>query len=300
MCFWSEEKSVSMSRALFEKRYEQIGGRVVNVRPVRCIRVNTRRISSENLAKRLVGRGVKLSRIPFVSDGFYVRFSPFNLVSCPEYLLGLFFIQDAVSQIPAEVLGVSGGVVLDACAAPGGKSMQLACFADVVVSVDAQPARFEKFELNLIRMGHRNCLGYCCDVLDLSGCFDYVLVDAPCSGNYVLEQNWFSKNSLKRVQQRSEIQKELLSHVVQKCVKPGGVVVYSTCSLEPEEDEGVLQYVLDEVGGIELEEMDVNVGSPGLSEAFGVSFDPSLKYARRFWPHELGSIGFFVGRLRKR
>ncbi len=289
-----------MSRALFEKRYGQIGGSVVNVHPVRCIRVNTRRISSEKLALRLRARGVKLSRIPFVSDGFYVRFSPFNLVSCPEYLLGLFFIQDAVSQIPAEVLGVSGGVVLDACAAPGGKSMQLACYADVVVSVDAEPSRFEKFELNLIRMGHQNCLGYCCDVLDVSASFDYVLLDAPCSGNYVLEQNWFEKNSLKRVQERSVIQKKLLSHVLQYCVKPGGVVVYSTCSLEPEEDEGVLQYVIDEIGGCTLEQVGLDVGCPGLSEAFGVSFDPSLKNARRFWPGELGSIGFFVGRLRKR
>jgi len=288
-----------MSKALFEKRYDKIGGRIVNVRPPRCIRVNTKKISSKQLESRLADRGVKLSRIPFVSDGFYVRHSPFNLVSCPEYLLGLFFIQDAVSQIPAEMLAMSGGMVLDACAAPGGKSMQLACCADVVVSVDVDASRFEKFELNLIRMGHDNCLGYCCDVLDVKDCFDFVLLDAPCSGNYVLEQNWFEKNSLKRIVERTNIQKKLLSHVV-SLLNSGGVVVYSTCSLEPEEDEGVIQQVLDESGDISVEPLDISVGSKGLSEAFGMSFDKSLGNARRFWPDELGSIGFFVARLKKK
>ena len=133
------------------------------------------------------------------------------------------------------------------------------------------------------------------DVLEISKKFPYILLDAPCSGNYMLERNWIRKNSLKRIQERSDIQKRLISHLL-NLLESKGVLLYSTCSLEPEEDECVIQYALDNFD-VKLEKIDM-IGDPGLKNAVDTTFDKSMKYCRRFWPSKTKTIGFFVARLR--
>lgn len=280
---------------LFEQRYREFGGEIKRFHLQRSIRVNTIKISCNRLQQRLEKRGFVLKKIPFVDNGFYVVRSKHNLVSTPEYLLGLFYIQDAASQVPAYILDPKDDIVLDACAAPGGKTIQLASVAKVVVATEIDNERFKKLAYNLERLGISNCISYNIDVMRVKKKFPYILLDAPCSGNYMLEKGWLQKNTLKRIQERSDIQKQLISHLI-SLLDENGVLLYSTCSLEPEEDECVIQYALDNFN-VKLEKINT-IGDHGLQNAIGMSFDRSMSHCRRFWPSKTRTIGFFVARLR--
>jgi len=280
---------------LFEQRYREFGGEIKRFHLQRSIRVNTIKISCNRLQQRLEKRGFVLKKIPFVDNGFYVVRSKHNLVSTPEYLLGLFYIQDAASQVPAYILDPKDDIVLDACAAPGGKTIQLASVAKVVVATEIDNERFKKLAYNLERLGISNCISYNIDVMRVKKKFPYILLDAPCSGNYMLEKGWLQKNTLKRIQERSDIQKQLISHLI-SLLDENGVLLYSTCSLEPEEDECIIQYALDNFN-VKLEKINT-IGDHGLQNAIGMSFDRSMSHCRRFWPSKTRTIGFFVARLR--
>ncbi|MBU0498404.1 MAG: RsmB/NOP family class I SAM-dependent RNA methyltransferase [Candidatus Thermoplasmatota archaeon] len=282
------------SQTFFTQRYQEIGGSLERIVLQRCIRTNTLRISSNDLQKRLAKRGVHLQKIPFVKDGFYVSTSRFNLVSCPEYLLGLFYIQDAAAQLPVEMLNPLG-VVLDAFAAPGGKTSQLACYAPVV-AIEENKSRFQKLWNNLERLGVGNCIAYNMDFLEVTTGFEWILLDAPCSGNYMLEPGWVQKNSLERILERSYIQQQFMHHAL-SLLKKNGVLVYSTCSLEPEEDELVIQSALD-TQHVHLEPLSC-IGDPGVTVFQNYRFDPSMTLCRRIWPSKHQIIGFFMARLRK-
>tara|TARA_Y100000310_G_scaffold345776_1_gene469703 strand:+ start:7485 stop:8333 length:849 start_codon:yes stop_codon:yes gene_type:complete len=278
----------------WQKRYEEMGGDIQMIKLDKCIRVNTKKISAEKLKKRLEAKNVELERVPFVKNGFYVKSSRFNLVSSPEYLSGLFYIQAASAQVPVEVLKPEG-LALDAFAAPGGKTTQLAEYCDVI-AVDSKRERFEALQNNLERLGVANCIAYLMDFRAVNKTFKYILLDAPCSGNYMLEKHWIRRNTLKRVNERAEKQKAYIAHAI-SLLEKDGVLVYSTCSLEPEEDEFVIQYALDNFD-VKLEKFE-SFGEPGLTKVFGKDLDPSMKFCRRFWPHKTNTIGFFVARLRK-
>ena len=274
-------------------RYKEMGGEVKFIKPRRCIRVNTKKISVEKLKERLEKKHVELDKVPFLKNAFYVK-SKFNLVSSPEYLMGLFYIQDAASQIPAEVLNPKS-LTLDMCAAPGSKTTQL-CEKVSVIAVDSNKDRFKAIENNLERLGIDNCIAYLLDSREINKTFDYILLDAPCSGNYILEDDWLKKNNLKRIQERSYLQMELISKAI-SLLNKNGVLVYSTCSLEPEEDEFVIQFALDNFP-VKLEKIDCT-GDDGLTKIFGKKLDPTLKYCKRLWPYKTNTIGFFIARLRK-
>jgi 16S rRNA C967 or C1407 C5-methylase (RsmB/RsmF family) len=242
----------------------------------------------------LIKRGVVLERVPFTKNGFFVISSRFNLVSCPEYLLGLFYIQDAASQIPAEILHPRE-TVLDAFAAPGGKATQLATYADVI-AIDNNPLRMKKLFYNIQRLGINNIVAYVSNILDIKKKFDYILCDMPYSGNYMLEHDWTKKNNQERINARSKLQKQYISHEL-SLLNNEGVLIYSTCSLEPEENEYVINYALEN-HNIYLEKIDT-IGDEGLTNVFGRKLDPSLKYCRRLWSSKTHTIGFFIARLRK-
>ena len=278
---------------IFMQRYREMGEIPTFVKSKRAIRVNTNKISLEALQERLEKKEVAMQRIFFLKNAFWIK-AKFNLVSSPEYLLGLFYFQDAAAQIPVEVLNPKG-LVLDCCAAPGGKTTQLAEYC-TVIAVENNRERFVALENNLERLGIKNVIAYQMDLRDVKKTFDYILLDAPCSGNYALEENWMRKNSIKRIHERAERQKELLAHALSLLYKDG-VLVYATCSLEPEEDEFVIQFALDHFS-VKVEKIDC-IGDAGLTNIFGRTLDPSIKNCRRLWPHKTNTIGFFIARLRK-
>ncbi len=278
---------------IFTERYKEMGEKISFPKIRRSIRVNTKKISPSKLRKRLESRNIILEKIPFLKNSFYTK-SHFNIVSSPEYLLGLFYIQEAASQIPAEVLSPKG-LVLDACAAPGSKTTQLSEYCNVI-AVDNSKERFTSLTNNLERLDIDNCIAYLLDFRKVKKKFNYILLDAPCSGNYMLEEKWMKKNSLKRIQERSNLQKELISHAISLLSK-NGRLVYSTCSLEPEEDEEVIQFALDNFH-VKLEKIDC-IGTPGLTSFYKQKFDKTMKHTKRLWPHKTNTSGFFIGSLRK-
>lgn len=260
--------------------------------------------TNEELVARLESHGARLSRIGWLRNGFYVDERPFSLGASFEYLLGLYSIQEAAAQFPVEVLDPHPGeAVLDVCAAPGGKTTQIAAaMANIgaVVAVDVSRERLYALENNLERCGVTNCLAYWEDAnaMDFKGKqFDRVLLDALCSGNYVADRGWFSKRTLRDVGLNAERQRELLGTAV-KLLKPGGVLVYTTCSLEPEEDELNVRWLLDN-NDLKLEGIE-GPGSPALTEIFGDELNGEIAGCRRFWPDETGTQGFFVAKAVKR
>ena len=282
------------NHTFFSERYSQMQGSLKPIRIPRCIRTNTQKISSEELYTRLTKRGVHLKKIPFLTNGFSIHSPRFNLVSTPEYLLGLFYIQDAATQLPAELLKPHS-VTLDGFAAPGGKTTHLACYAPVI-AIENNLQRLDKLHNNLERLGIQNCITYHMDFLELQQHFSSILLDVPCSGNYMLEPNWITKNSLTRIQERAQTQKQYLTHAL-NLLKPKGTLIYCTCSLEPEENEMVLQHALN-THPISLEPINT-IGDPGLTHFEKHQFHDSMKHCRRLWPAKTNTIGFFIARMTK-
>jgi len=290
----------------FTTRYEELGQsfdfRKITLR--KSLRVNTLKIKEEELKKRLLKNGVKLEKILFVKNGHFYE-AKFSLGSTPEYLQGYYYLQEAASQIPAEELGpAEGEVVLDMAASPGSKTTQLAQLMNnkgVIVALDTDKKRLQSLQNNLERLSVTNTIVLKKDarhVADLGVKFDKILLDAPCSGNFCIEPNYFSVRTLNDLHQRSKLQKELLGAAI-KVLKPGGVLIYSTCSLEPEEDELVINWALSNSKDIELVELKTKLGDPGATNIFGEEINKDISKTRKFWPHKTGTEGFFVAKLRK-
>jgi NOL1/NOP2/sun family putative RNA methylase len=293
-----------MGAAFFLDRYRTMGHDLRgDERTRRAIRVNPLLTSREDFVGRLEGRGAKLTPIIWLRDGLYLEGGEASAGASFEYLLGLYSIQEAAAQFPVEVLAPAAGeIVLDMCAAPGGKTTQVATWMGnrgVIVAVDVRRDRLYALENNLERTNVENCVAYCGDaaVLNYGGTlFDRVLLDAPCSGNYVTDKVWFNKRSIWDVEANAVEQRRLLRAAV-GLLKPGGTLVYTTCSLEPEENEMNVQWLLEnhdvklgEVGG---------PGSPALTEVLGRSLSSEVAKCRRFWPEEMGTQGFFVAKVVK-
>lgn len=288
-------------KEFFIRRYEQLGWRYKDVELKPSIRVNTMNVEPEEVVARLESQGVRLGRIPFVENGFWVEKSRFSMGATAEYLLGLYSIQEAAAQIPVTVFSdLASKTVLDACAAPGGKTVQLADLMDGsggIVALDVARSRLPALANHLERCRVGNCVVYHLDarhVSQLNVMFDRVLLDVPCSGNFVTDRAWFERRTLKDVERNAGVQRQILAEAV-KVTKPDGEIVYSTCSLEPEENEVNMDWAARELN-LRIEEINCQ-GQNGLTSVLGKELDPSLTKCRRIWPEN--TQGFFVCRLKK-
>ncbi|MEE2526551.1 RsmB/NOP family class I SAM-dependent RNA methyltransferase [Hyphobacterium sp. HN65] len=212
---------------------------------------------------------------------------------------GHWWAQDAGAAIPARLLGArKGETVLDLCAAPGGKTMQLASTGADVTALDASPKRMKKVEENLERTGLKaSCVTDDGQVWGEDGSFDAILLDAPCSATGTLRRRpdaaWI-KNA-EDVQSLQPIQNALFRNAT-RLLKPGGRLVICTCSLQPEEGERWLESGLRRqeslvVDPIRPEEM------PGLEAA--ILENGSVRLTPALWPERGGIDGFFIARLKK-
>jgi 16S rRNA C967 or C1407 C5-methylase (RsmB/RsmF family) len=124
--------------------------------------------------------------------------------------------------------------------------------------------------------------------------FDRVLLDVPCSGNYVTDKDWFSRRTFKDVERNARRQRQILTEAV-KVVKDNGEIVYATCSLEPEENESNIDWTIGTLN-LQVEEIRCH-GEKGLTNVFGRKLDSSIEKCKRIWPGQ--TQGFFVCKLRK-
>jgi len=294
-----------MSSDVFLKRYARLGREVdPTIRTGPSLRVNTLLIDDAKLVARLTARGVLLEKIPFAKHGYWIRRSHFSLGSTTEYLRGLYYIQDASPQIPVQVLDPKpGDVVLDCCAAPGGKTTQLAQWMDnkgIIVAFEKNNDRIISLKSNIERCGVLNSLVFNADAASapsMGAIFDKILLDAPCAGNFASDPRWFEKRTVGDAKQNAPIQQRLLQAASQ-ALKPGGVMVYSTCSLEPEENEMMVDWAVRNLP-LHCVETGLSIGQEGITNPLGFTLDAQIKLTRRFWPEKDSNEGFFVARMVK-
>jgi 16S rRNA (cytosine967-C5)-methyltransferase len=215
----------------------------------------------------------------------------------PGYAEGAWWVQDAAAAIPALVLGVQPeAAVLDMCAAPGGKTMQLAAAGARVTAVDQSAGRLARVEENLARTGLRANLVKS-DARRVSGRFDAVLLDAPCSASGTIRRHPDLPH-VKGMADLSELltlQAELLDHGW-RLLKPGGRLVFCTCSLWPEEGEGQLANFLKRCPEAVVDAAALD--RPGI-EAGWHAPGGGLRLRPDFWAEAGGMDGFFIAALRK-
>ena len=214
-------------------------------------------------------------------------------------------------MLPAFFLNPQPGErVLDLCAAPGNKAAQAAVAMQsrgTVVANDINYKRMRAARQTFERLGLLNIATTICDAGNYpknSGLFDKVIVDVPCSCEGTSRKNIITKTnanvglSLKR----SQGQRAILRKAVLRC-RPGGRIVYATCTYAPEENECVVDTILREFGSDVVRLVPLVLDdfsySPGLTEWDGQQLDPSLKHAMRVWPHQNDSGGFFVALIEK-
>lgn len=292
------------SMNFFLERYEQLGEALAPPIELRqSLRVNTLKITDAVLIQRLSALGVSLEKIPFTRHGYYYS-SNFSLGAITEFLLGYFYLQEAAAQVPVELLDLNKeDIVLDMCAAPGGKTTQIAQVMQnkgAIIAIEKKRHRLISLKSSLERMGVSNTAAYLFDANDarfLGIEFDKVLLDAPCSGNFVTDRNWFNKKSFEGIQRMAEMQKSLIKSAL-SVLKKDGILVYSTCSLEPEENELNMEWMLKHFKVV-IEKTNLKIGSEGLTKVFGKKLDPYIANCRRFWPNKTKTEGFFIARIRK-
>ncbi len=272
----------------------------ISLRPLpKTIRVNTLKTTVAEMKKRM-----NLVPIPWCNEGFTTE--GHALGNSLEHFLGYFYMQGAASMIPPVVLDPKPGeLVLDMCASPGSKTSQIAAMmenAGLVVANDKEISRLKPLSLNLQRCGVSNALITFMEgrwFKDLK--FDRVLVDAPCSGIGTIRKSFKTIEMWNPNISRSMagVQKKLVSTGLE-CLKEGGTLVYSTCTLEPEEDEGVIDAVLERNPNVKLEKISLDIKrSDPVTEFDGKVYNPEVKKCLRLWPQDNDTEGFFVAKFRK-
>lgn len=267
----------------------------------KSIRVNTLKVKSLKL------KDFKLKQIPWHKDGFFISGKRTDLGNLPEHGLGYFYIQEASSMIPPLVLNPKeNDFVLDMAAAPGSKTTQMAAMMKnkgLVLANDVDHKRIISLNSNLQRCGVTNTVTTILEGRFFKNYqFDKILLDAPCSGTGTLRkspntiQDW-SQNIINRL---CGIQRQLIRTAFEN-LKEGGTIVYSTCTLEPQEDEGIVSYLLDQYDNAKLEKINVkNIKSSSpVLEFEGNKYNKEVKNCLRIWPQDNDTDGFFVAKIKK-
>lgn len=267
------------------------------------LRVNTSKISCEEF-ENIVPFPVK--RIPWTKNGYF--FTEDSRPSrCPYYQAGLYYLQEPSAMTPAACLPVSPGeYVLDMCAAPGGKATALGDWLNgqgLLVANDVSTSRARALLRNLELSGISNVFAANEPPARLAKAFPEffhkIILDAPCSGEGMfrkeeaLLRDWTPEKS----RELSEIQKELILLAVQM-LRPGGMLMYSTCTFSSCEDEEVISWLLEQCPEMSLVNLPEYEGfSPGIP-ALG-NGDPSLSRCVRIFPHKMNGEGHFLALLQK-
>ncbi len=271
------------------------------------IRVNTIKISVLDLKKRLEKKGNELESIEWIPYGFNVVKEGSNLGSSHEFLQGYYYLQNVASMFSAIILDPKpNDIVIDMCAAPGSKSTHLAQLMGnegILILIDKNTNRIPALEVNLRRMGITNSIVINMDAINLSDLnikADKILLDAPCTGEGLIRQDPSRKKSkqMKDIEKMSLIQKRLLTAGL-KALNSGGMLLYCTCTIAPEENELVINEILNKFNGFDIIEISKNYGMRGLTNVFGVDLLEDLKFSQRLYPHLHDTIGFYFCLIKK-
>lgn len=252
------------------------------------IRVNTLKISVNDFLALLVKEGIEFEQNIVVPECIKVghKGSVANLLGYKE---GYWMVQGVASSLVSNILGAEDDdVVLDICAAPGGKTAHIAAMMNNtgrILALDSNKKRLEKLEENLIRLGIENTSYIVKDAMKASftETFDKILVDAPCSNTGIFSKKpdakW--KKTIEDIEELSKIQYEILCNV-SKYLKSGGIMVYSTCSIELEENILVVHKFLQNNRDFVLEPFDIPYETEGTLQIIPSEFDMEGFFIAKF------------------
>jgi NOL1/NOP2/sun family putative RNA methylase len=249
-----------------------------------------------------------LEPVPFVQTGYYYKPEQAQPGKHPYHAAGLYYIQEPSAMFIAEQLAPSSGdLVLDLCAAPGGKTTQLAGMmgqGGLLVANEINAKRAKALSENIERLGIANAL-----VTNetperlaerFTGYFDKILVDAPCSGEGMFRKDedairfWSEEHVTACARQQHHILDSAY-----KMLKTGGTIVYSTCTFSPEENEQTIEDFLKKYPDIELQSIEKPDGIQDGRAEWSITRNPQLTKTARLWPHKLQGEGHFTAKLRK-
>lgn len=265
-----------------------------NSHPPTAVQVNTTRTTTAELMSQL--EGVAVEAHPWLPDCLLLSRTG-SLEELDAFQKGLFYVQDPASRLAVLALDPEPGMrVLDTCAAPGGKSFACAIRMEnrgEVISCDLHPHKKKLIQAGAGRLGLETIRPMTADARTVreewESAFDRVLVDAPCSGLGVIRK----KPDIRYRDQAAvldlpQVQREILDTAA-RYVKPGGVLVYSTCTLLKQENEDIISYFLNNHTDYALESFPLPLPAEGAEKGM-----------LTLWPHRHGTDGFFIARLRRR
>ncbi len=275
------------------------------------IRVNTLKSTSLEPATnwlQTVGAG---EQYEWVKEGYKLTVPVADIRDSESVMDGFIFIQNAASWLPVMVLDpCPGEIILDVCAAPGGKTSHIAARTDnqaIIWANDNSRARLAKLQANMARLSAQIANYTLYDATQLSRKldgqqFDKILLDAPCSGEGMMNlanNKDFSTWSVAQIKRLQQLQKRILGQAWQ-LLKPGGTLVYSTCTMAPEENEAVIDYFLRSHDDAQI--MPFSLDLPNrvqpVAEWNGRAFSPQIKECMRLKPSP-DIEAFFVCKLKK-
>ncbi len=282
--------------------------------PKRSIFLNFGKYDPFRVITSLKSKGFRLVKSKFHLYCRIIAYQPFSLSSTPEYLTGQFMILSETSVLPPILLEKfiqkNEGLLIDMAAAPGIKTSLLSMFFQgfLILAIERNPSRVVKLRSNMSRLGIENVACIQADSRRLEkveNLADGILLDAPCTGSGIIHKDLSRKNSrsIHDVLTMSSIQKQLVKAAV-KTVRENGMIVYSTCSLEPEENEDVISWALD---NLSVELVDVrNVIKESWKDdlkepvIYGKNeeHDAEIKRCVRIFPSSTRD-GFFIALIKK-
>jgi NOL1/NOP2/sun family putative RNA methylase len=297
---------VDALEAAFPQRVAQAALRGMCCPRPTTLRVNTLRASTPDVLRILREAGVKHRRVPWYGDAVILtEWREREVEASDLYRDGRIYLQSVSSMIPALVLApLPGEEVLDVAAAPGSKTTQMAALMrndGLIVANDLDSVRAQRLAYNVrlqgcgiveVRVGRGEKLGD-----EMPGRFDKVLLDVPCSGEgrfVVFEPATSRAWSPRSVTDCARVQRRLLASGT-RALRPGGALVYSTCTLNVEENERIVQWALD---SLPLETEKISLAVPGAYAGITRGFSPGLARALRIFPDSQRE-GFFICRMRK-
>lgn len=277
----------------------------------KAFRVNTLKADISETVKRLEGYGIRLAPVEWYDAAFVAEGEAGGKIGATlEHFMGHIYIQELVSMLPPlllkKELESAGTMVLDACAAPGSKTTQLAALMGnkgIIVANDAAFGRLKIIKHNLEKLGCMNTAVINRDVRFFSPDiqFDCILLDAPCSseGTFRKNREVLTRWGEKAIASLSNIQKQMIIRCYEM-LRPGGTMVYSTCTFAPEENEGVIDYLIGKMGcALETIRIDGFKTSDTVREWNGRDFHHDVEKSVRIWPHHNDTGGFFIAKIRK-
>ncbi|QGP54388.1 Ribosomal RNA small subunit methyltransferase F [Piscirickettsia salmonis] len=278
-----------------------------------CLWSNDLRINSNDFAALLDDEQIHYQRIPWTSNGFRIL-SQQTMGRHWSYIAGLCHIQEEVSMLPASILKPQAQeVILDLCAAPGGKTMQIAIQmqnSGTVLANDISHQRLRILSSHAQRLGLVNITSithHANRIPSTRNTFDRILADVPCSceGTSRKNPNVVQQLTVKKLHAQAKQQQAILRRAIHLC-KPGGAILYSTCTYAPEENEAVLNAILQEFNQdhhSHLRILPIHIPflktTPALTHWQGQEYHPEISNAVRIWPHHNNTGGFFIALIQK-